>query len=97
MKHISEITRRDIFSLFICGLDIEEFFESKRVRYAFCGRLSELDFLKRIYNLKELPSFDSRFDDAEGDILQHTVNNNDYEDGWVFEDERFGLMNGEPS
>lgn len=95
MKHISEITRRDIFSLFICGLDIEEFFESKRVGYAFCGRLSELDFLKRIYNLKELPSFDSRFDDAEGDILQHTVNNNDYEDGWVFEDERFGLMNGE--
>ena len=95
MKQITEITRRDIFSLFIYGMDIEEFFDNKRIQYGYCGRLSELDFLKRIYDLKSLPSFDDRFDDAEGDIWQHTVNNNDYEEGWIFEDDRFELLNGD--
>ena len=76
-------------------MDIEEFFDNKRIQYGYCGRLSELDFLKRIYDLKSLPSFDDRFDDAEGDIWQHTVNNNDYEEGWIFEDDRFELLNGD--
>ena len=95
MKKITEITRRDIFSLFIYGMDIEEFFDSKRIKYGYYGRLSEIDFLKRIYDLKSLQSFDNRFDDAEGDIWQHTINNDDYEDGWIFEDDRFGLLNGD--
>ena len=95
MKQITEITRRDIFSLFIYGMDIEEFFDSKRIKYGYYGRLSEIDFLKRIYDLKSLQSFDNRFDDAEGDIWQHTINNDDYEEGWVFEDARFELLNGD--
>lgn len=95
MKQITEITRRDIFSLFIYGRDIEEFFDSKRIKYGYYGRLSEIDFLKRIYDLKSLQSFDNRFDDAEGDIWQHTINNDDYEEGWVFEDARFELLNGD--
>lgn len=95
MKRITEITRRDIFSLFLYGKDIMEFFENKHITYGFCGRLSEMDFLKRTFDLKKLPSFDKRFENAEGDIWQHTINNNDYEDGWVFEDERFELLNGE--
>ncbi|WP_302178231.1 hypothetical protein [Phascolarctobacterium succinatutens] len=95
MKQITEITRRDIFSLFIYGMDIEEFFDSKRIKYGYYGRLSEIDFLKRIYDLKSLQSFDNRFDDAEGDIWQHTINNDDYEEGWIFEDARFELLNGD--
>lgn len=95
MKQITEITRRDIFSLFIYGRDIEEFFDRKRIKYGYYGRLSEIDFLKRIYDLKSLQSFDNRFDDAEGDIWQHTINNDDYEEGWVFEDARFELLNGD--
>lgn len=54
-----------------------------------------MDFLKRIYDLNSLPSNDSRFENAEGDIWQHTINNDDYEAGWVFEDDRFQLQNGE--
>lgn len=81
--------------MFLYGMDIEEFWENKRISYGYYGKLSELDFLKRIYDLKALPSCDSRFDNAEGDIWQHTINNDDYEDGWIFEDERFGLLNGE--
>ena len=75
-------------------MDIEEFFDSKRIKYGYYGRLSEIDFLKRIYDLKSLQSFDNRFDDAEGDIWQHTIND-DYEEGWIFEDTRFELLNGD--
>lgn len=95
MKQITEITRRDIFALFLYGMDIVEFFETKRIRYGCYGKLSEMDFLKRIYDLKSLPSYDNRFDDAEGDIWQHTINNDDYEEGWIFEDDRLELLNGE--
>lgn len=58
------------------------------------GSLSELDFLKRIYNLSDLPSFDSRYENAASDIWCHTVLNDDYPECWVFEDERFNLLNG---
>ena len=44
--------------------------------------------------MKSLPSYDDRFPDAAGDIRQHTVNNDDFELGWVFTDERFQLLTG---
>lgn len=42
-----------------------------------------------------MPSNDARYENAEQDIWQHTVNNDDYPDCWVFEDERFYLQNGD--
>jgi nucleoside 2-deoxyribosyltransferase len=60
----------------------------------FSGRMSDMDFLGRLYDLKKLPSHDPRHEDAAGDIWQHSVNNNDYEGNWVFGDDRFGLLNG---
>lgn len=42
-----------------------------------------------------MPSTDSRFNDAMGDIWQHTVNNDDWESGWLFSDHRFNLMRGD--
>lgn len=95
MKQITEITRRDIFSLFLHGMDIAEYTGNIHIDYKYYGRLTEIDFLKRTYDLRKLPSHDSRFKDAEGDIWNHVVNNNDYEDGWLLEDERFGLLDGE--
>ncbi len=76
-------------------MDIDELWETKRVCYGYYGKLSEIDFLKCIYDLKALPSYDNRFENAEGDIWQHTINNDDYENGWIFEDDRFELLNGE--
>ena len=73
MKQITEITRRDIFSLFKYGKNIPDFFEDSHITYTYYGRMTELDFLKRIYDLKKLPSKDNRFEDAEGDIWQHTI------------------------
>ena len=81
--------------MFMYGIDITDFWENKRIYYDFCGKLSEIDFLKRLYDLNALPSYDNRFENAESDIRQHTENNDDYEKGWVFEDDRLGLLNGD--
>ncbi len=76
---ISEITRRDI----VDALQEEG--------VAWRGRLDEVAFLSRLFDLSNLPSTDSRFEDAEGDICQHRFNNDD----WVFHDPRFNLMHGD--
>ena len=39
-----------------------------------------------------MPSFDSRFENAAGDIWQHTENNDDWGAEWVFTDPRFNLL-----
>jgi ABC-type cobalamin/Fe3+-siderophores transport system ATPase subunit len=38
-----------------------------------------IPFLREIWDLKSMPSEDSRFPDAEGDVFQHTVNNDDWD------------------
>lgn len=62
--------------------------------YRWAGRLEHPDFLSRLYNLEKLPSKDYRYKSAAGDIHQHTVNNWDWEDDWVFGDDRFHLRDG---
>jgi len=61
---------------------------------AWTGKLDDVDFLARIYDLAALPSYDSRYKDAAGDIYQHRINNYDWDDDWVYGDERFGLLAG---
>lgn len=80
---ISEITRRDI---------VDAIFLEQVNLY---GRLEETEFLARLWDLESMPSTDSRFKNAMGDIWQHTVNNDDWEPGWVFSDSRFNLMRGD--
>lgn len=62
--------------------------------YDWSGRLQHPQFLARLYDLEELPSRDHRYRTASGDIYQHMVNNWDWEDDWVFNDDRFQLRNG---
>jgi len=67
-KHrITEITRRDIVDALVLGKE------------SFHGRLDLISFLKRVWPLGAMPSQDSRFQDAEGDIWQHMVNNSDWD------------------
>lgn len=80
---ITEITRRDILVL----ISLEGI--------SLYGRLEETEFLSRIWDLNSMPSTDARFENALGDIWQHTVNNFDWEPGWVFTDSRFNLMKGD--
>lgn len=108
MHNITEVTRRDIIDIIRNGfvgnepqtkLDYyeREYVDERSTKYKMCyyGRLEEIDFLSRLYNLKTMPSYDSRFRDALGDIHQHTINNNDWEADWVFTDSRFQLNNGD--
>lgn len=100
---ITEITRRSITKLFKEGY-IDDFsylmdftscsIEDYRIFYKYYGELTELDFLKKIYQLDKMPSTDPRYPNAEGEIWQHTINNDDYEFGWFFTDDRFELYNG---
>jgi hypothetical protein len=80
---IPRVTRQNIFD----GMRIDN--------VTWSGKLDEVEFLQRIYDLKALPSRDTRFDDSSGDIWQHRVNNpTDWEGDWIFGDDRFDLLNG---
>ena len=57
----------------------------------WCGATNEVEFLNRIFDLASLPSFDSRYETAEGDIWQHRINNDDWPPDWIFGDSRFSL------
>lgn len=78
---VSQVTRRNI----IDGLRIDA--------VAWAGRLEEVEFLERLFDLAKMPSTDSRFKTASADIWQHRVNNPlDWPDDWIFGDDRFGLI-----
>lgn len=79
-NEISEVTRRKIADRLLLE------------NVAWAGRLEEDDFLSRLYNLDDLPSFDGRYRTARGDISKHRVLNLDWEDDWVFSDSRFDLL-----
>ena len=71
MNNISEVARRNILDYLLIR------------RYPFHGRLDIIDFLNRIWNLSQMPSTDSRYKNAEGDIWQHVINNSDYDYGYL--------------
>ncbi len=81
---ITEVTRRRLIE----GLD--------QRRTAWSGVPDEAEFLGRLYDLDALPSTDSRFSSARGDVYQHRVLNPfDWEDDWIFSDPRFGLADSD--
>jgi hypothetical protein len=61
---------------------------------SWMGALEDVEFLQRLWDLESLPSTDSRYKDAAGDIWQHRWNNHDWDDEWIFDDKRFDLLDG---
>jgi ABC-type phosphate/phosphonate transport system ATPase subunit len=53
-----------------------------------------IPFLNEIWDLKSMPSEDSRYNDAEGDVIQHTINNDDWDLHELFE-QRLKLVENE--
>ncbi|MGN1381624.1 MAG: AbiJ-NTD4 domain-containing protein [Eubacterium sp.] len=100
MNKITEITRRDILDIIMKGfakdpdpLDmiLGNGQDVNIVFMPFYGRLDEVEFLSRIYDLKKMKVYDSRFNNALDEITCH-LRNGDLEDCWFFKDERFHLM-----
>ena len=82
MKNITEVTRQDILDIIRDGFVVvydQPYFDEDSGNYEtgftalmpFHGRLSELDFLSRIYDLENMPSHDSRYRNAYDDISCH--------------------------
>ena len=61
-------------------------------RIWYHGNQTEPDFLARLFDLKSLPSRDSRYNNAYDDIHQHMVNNTDWEEDWIYSDPRINLL-----
>lgn len=94
MNKITGVTRQDIFDLFKKGITEDNWLITENIFYPYYGRSDVVKFLKRLYNLADWESRDSRVKNAEEEIIMHT-HNGDYPDDWIFEDERFQLLNGE--
>lgn len=92
MNKITKLTRRDIISTLVNGFDEDVGLGLIHHTYNLFGVMDPVEFLNRLYPLKQMPSKDPRCKSAEEDIYRHTIANpEDYSDGWVFEDDRFPL------
>lgn len=79
-QSITEVTRRGLLD------------ELRLQKVDWSGRLGEVEFLERIFELNGLPSHDYRFSTATQDIYQHRVRNSDWNADWVYGDPRFELL-----
>lgn len=79
---ITKITRRAILEVLDTYMTTD-----------FYGRLDEVKFWERVFNLEKLPSTDSRYPNMKGDLYQHRINNDDWEDNWYID--KFGLLDAE--
>lgn len=77
---VTKITRRailEILDTYMAGI--------------FYGRLDEVEFWERVFDLDKLPSTDSRYETMKGDLWQHRINNYDWDDNWYID--KFDLLN----
>jgi hypothetical protein len=75
---VTQVTRRNLFDAI--------------AHFDWSGRMDDLTFLTRLYDLKTMRSEDHRHTNAAEDIWQHCVNHRDWENDWVFTDARFDLL-----
>ena len=82
-REITEPTRLNIFDeLTLRGM-------------APSGRLDEVEFFQRVFNLTDMPTTDYRtaqFPDMAADLRQHRVRNTDWDDDWWVRDSRLDLL-----
>ena len=106
MDKISDVTRQDIIDVirngFVVSFDEPQYdsisgnyIVSYRAKISYHGRLDELGFLERLYDLDNMPSNDSRYSNAHGDISCHLRFGDCEDEYWTFQDERFSLCQGD--
>jgi serine/threonine protein kinase len=102
-NRITEITREAIFDYLsdLYNDDCNAYiysqsagFQQPECVFYYYGRRDCVTFLNRLYDLKNMPSKDSRLKTFEEEIQRHTIANDDFEYFWFFKDSRLGLQTG---
>jgi very-short-patch-repair endonuclease len=78
-RFITDVTRRRL----IAGLG--------EMRVVWSGVLDDIEFLSRLYDLERLPATDKREQTAAEDIGRHRLAFADWDDDWIYYDERFAF------
>ena len=79
-QNITRNTRLNIFQIL------------QRDQIGLFGELNDVDFLTRIYDLDAIASTDPRFPSSLGDIKMHREIFPEWDDYWIFNDNRFDLL-----
>lgn len=81
---ITELTRRNLFD------------ELRLTELKYWGRLHEIAFLRRLFDLDKLRSYDHRYNTATEDISTHRISfpEDEPDDWWVISDPRFNFLRG---
>lgn len=66
-------------------------------KFYWTGNRDAVAFLGALFDLTSMPSYDRRYSNAAGDIRQHCINNNDWDEAWVFSDPRFNVRSAPES
>lgn len=100
-NRITEVTRLDIIEYLNETFNDEMYnnyysvpsqYSDDSLVFRYHGRLSEVDFLNRLYNLTEIPSNSEKYDTFEEEVSIMNEHGNPY---WVFNDERLMLRYGD--
>lgn len=83
MNFLSKESKLKIFRAIVSLGVFDNLFESQKI----------IEFLNSIWELHSLPSTDSRFKDLKGDIIQHIINNDDWDLDTLFIDKLSLLEN----
>lgn len=74
MGTITNLTKRNIISLFKNGYTSDDIWGANYIEYDCIGVYeNDYEFLERIYDLDNLPSKDPRYENAKADIIHHTI------------------------
>jgi len=100
-NRITEVTREAIFD-YLIDRNREELnayvyqqspsFQTPERVFYYSGRRDDLTFLSRLYDVESLPSDDGLT--FKNEVIRHTIQNQDFEYGWVFHDNRLHLDSG---
>lgn len=82
---ITEVTRRAIFKAM------------REKQFPWWGESTEADLLGRVFDLESMESYDRRQPNAARDISVHRDGYRDWDDDWIFDDDRFALIHCEDS
>lgn len=81
-------------SVYNCIVALGNFYGKYNEEDQSYGDLTIVDFLKLIWDLPTMKSEDPRYRNAEGDAVQHIINNYDWDTNDIFE-RRFNLLGGD--